>query len=114
MKNLNPFRFLVLSAAFSMLVMGSLNASAMTRLDDKELSRVYGAGSITLYQDVARLMDPQHSDELAEKIAFVQKGLLSQFLDWDETVEGKLDRSVSTVEMVGNEINITTKVVDLM
>jgi hypothetical protein len=110
MKNLNLFRFLVLSAAFSMLVMGSQSASAMTRLEDKELARVYGAGSITLYQDVARTMDPQHSKEIADKIVYVQKGLLSQILDWDETVEGKMDRSVTTVETVGDEIHITTQV----
>lgn len=110
MKNLTLTRFLVLSAVFSTLVMGSQSASAMTKLQDKELATVYGAGSITLYKDIARTMDPQHSDELAEKIAFVQKGLFSQILDWDESVEGKLDRSVTTVESVGDEIHITTQV----
>lgn len=112
MKSLNLTRFLVLSAVFSMLAtVGSHSASAaLTRLDDKELGKVYGGGSITLYQDVARAMDPAHSNELADKIVFVQKNLLSQILDWDETVEGKLDRSVSTVEMVGDEIHITTQV----
>src|SRR6478609_2056039 len=102
MNLMNRSRLLAFSAMFSMLALSAQSASALTRLSDQELSKVSGQGAITLYQDVAKTLDPQHSSELAEKIVFVQKGLLSQILDYDETVEGKLDRSVTTVETVGD------------
>lgn len=101
---------LVFSTMLVLLTMGAQSALALTPLSDQELSKVNGRGAITLYQDVAKTLDPQHSSELAEKIAFVQKGLLSQILDYDETVDGKLDRSVTTVETVGDEVHITTQV----
>jgi hypothetical protein len=110
--NLNRIRYLVLSAALVLLAGASPSASAMTQLGDNELASVVGRGGITLYQDVARTLDPAHSDELAEKIVFFRKQLFSQILDYDETVEGRLDRSVTTVEMVGDEVHLLITVDD--
>jgi len=110
--NLNRTRYLALSAALVLLTGASQSALAMTQLGDKELASIEGRGGITLYQDVAKTLDPEHSDELAEKIVFFRKQLFSQIFDYDETIEGKLDRSVTTVERVGDEVHLLIAVDD--